>query len=366
VQSLGELAAAHDASLEQLERILGETSAASDPGRLRELTKEFYGILYGHFGRFRSAPAFFQLSGQFLRELTGALDRYAVRQQGLSGCRLPDTALIALGPAGRGEFSPFCPLQLVLVHGDTGQAESETVSLYCRTLQEGFEACGLRIDREITPANPSWRGTVSEWDERLAHGLKQSRPMDSIELLRLADQDTLHSAAGLDDRFRQLAISRLRESPSAMGELVVRLLSLSNGLGIMGGWLLERKGPRRGLFRLFDHALLPLSVTVTALALISRVGAVSTPQRIRELLGGRVLNVELIERLMQSWHTLNELRLMRERELYPDWRGDNSLYLDVTVLDEEKKEALKEALETISTARRHVSVIHSAWESEQP
>jgi hypothetical protein len=363
-QAIDTIAAAHDACLVRLDRIISETSTLAEPDRLKELTVEFYGMLYEHFGQYRSAPAFFQFSGMFLHELTGALTRYAAQHPSLSGCRLPDMALVTLGQPGCQEYSPFCPLQLVMVHGQHGKAEIETVSRCCSILQEGFEACGLKIDGEIRPVNPFWRGTLTEWEQRLKQGLERGKQKDLIDLLRLADQETIYSATSLGDEFRKLALHQLQESHRATGDLVVRLLSLSNGLGIMGGWLLEKKGPNRGLFRLFDHALLPLSTAVTALALINRVDAVGTPQRIRELLARQALNVELAERLLQSWHTMNELRLLRERAAFPDWSG-SSLYLDVTVLDDESREALRDALDTIIIAQRQVSVSYSGLESER-
>jgi len=63
--------------------------------------------------------------------------------------------------------------------------------------------------------------------------------------------------------------------------------------------------------------------------------------------------------LLQSWYLLNELRLRREREFWPGRDREGALYLDVTALDEETRWALREALETIDTAQRRVSVAYS-------
>jgi CBS domain-containing protein len=361
-QALETLAAANDEHVARLERIVAQTAASTDPVRLGELCATFYAELYDHFGCYGSAVAFYRLSTLFLHELTGCLHRYALQRLGPAGERLPDMMLVALGPAGRREFSLFCPLQVALVSGQSPGGSQEDISRYCGILQEGFEACGLQIDGEIAPVNPSWRGSLPEWGRRLEQGLARGKQKELVELLRLADHDALLPITEMEGEFRALVMPHLQQSRRAMGDLVTRLLDLSNGLGIMGGWRLVRSGPRRGMFRLFEHALLPLSAAVAALALINRVDAVDTPQRIRALLVQRALDVDTAERLLQSWHTLNELRLMREREEFPGRDREAALYLDVAALDEEARWALREALETIDNTQRRVSVAYSGTE----
>lgn len=361
-QALETLAADNDKNVAQLERIVAQTVANTDPVRLGELCAAFYAELYDHFGRYGSSVAFYHLSTQFLHELTGSLHRYALQRLGPSGGRLPDMMPVALGPAGRREFSPLCPLQLALISKSDGNGNTEEVSRYCDILHEGFTACGLLVDGEITPVNPSWRGSLPEWGRRLEDGLARGKQRELVELLRLADHEALLPIPGLEGEFRTLALSQLQQSRRATGDLVARLQGLSSGLGIMGGWRLEKSGPRRGLFKLFEYALLPLSAVVAALALINRVDAVGIPQRIRALLGSRVLDVDTAERLLQSWHLLNELRLMREREVFPGRDRTAALYLDVTALDEAMRWALKEALETIDNAQRQVGIAYSGTE----
>lgn len=360
--ALEALAAENDESVARLQRIVVQTAESADPPRLGELCNAFYAELYDHFGCYGSAVAFYHLSSLFLRELTGSLNRYALQRLGSSGEQLSGLALVAMGPAGRREFSPFCPLQLALVNGQTADGEMQAASRYCGVLQEGFEACGLQVDGEITPLNSFWRGSLPEWGRRLEQGLARGQQSELVELLRLADHEALFSVEGRDLEFRELVLSQLQQSRRALGDLVTRLGRLSNGLGIMGGLRLERSGPHRGLFRLFEHALLPLSAAVAALALINRVDAVDIPQRIRALLGRQALDVDTAERLLQSWHILNELRLTRERELLPARNRAAALYMDVTALDEEKRCMLREALETVENVQHQVSVVFSGTE----
>jgi len=359
-QALEALAAENDERVARLQGIVARTAENADPSRLGELCSQFYAELYDHLGCYGSAVAFYHLSSLYLHELTGSLHRHALQRLGLSGEHLSGMTLVAMGPAGRREFSPFCPLQLALVTGQEG--ETQTVARYCAALQEGFEACGLQLDGEIAPLNPAWRGNLPEWGGRLEDGLARGKQKELIELLRLADHEALFSTARGEQAFRELALCRLQQSHRAIGDLVARLGRLSNGIGILGGVRLERSGPHRGLFRLFEYALLPLSAAVGALALISRVDAIDIPQRIRALLGRQALDVETAEQLLQSWHILNELRLLREHELFSVQSRDTALFMDVAALDEEKRRMLREALETVEKVQHQVIAVFSGME----
>jgi signal-transduction protein with cAMP-binding, CBS, and nucleotidyltransferase domain len=89
-----------------------------------------------------------------------------------------------------------------------------------------------------------------------------------------------------------------------------------------------------------------------------------TPQRIRELLSGGKLSVDLAERLLESWHTLSELRLAHEAGLFPDPGGRSSLHFDPETLSDADMERFREALETVGVVQRHVAITFNEWGGE--
>lgn len=354
VDAINGLAASNDTFCDNCDRLLEEVAACREIGRLKELTATYYSGLYDHVALHSSAPAFYQFSTLFLQALAGAVGRFAHAKLGLSPPQLPEMALIALGPAGRQEFSPYCPLQLMLVNEYS--VDNEVVAKVAAHMHEGFEACGLKIDAAITPRNPEWRGSMTEWGERLDRVLKQGRSSEIIEILRLADQNHLAGAGDTGSRFRQLSQATLTASPIAANNMVSWVVGLSNGIGIMGGLRYEKKGPHRGCFALLDNGLQPLSASLSVLGLIKQLDTTATPRRIRELLWRRELNVDLAERLLQAWHMLHELRLKREREVQPDWSDTSPLYLKIEDLDAGEQEALRESLEAISHVQRYIGL----------
>jgi len=107
---------------------------------------------------------------------------------------------------------------------------------------------------------------------------------------------------------------------------------------------------------LLENALQPLSASVSALGLLKQIGTTATPQRVRELLWRRDLNVDMAERLLQAWHMLHELRLTRESDAQPDWANGAPHYLNIEQMDTAEQEALRESLEAVGNIQRHVGL----------
>ena len=361
-QILDDLIAANDAFCLRCKNLIGEVSACTEPPRLRGFTAEFFTGLYDHIGTHHSAVAFYEFSTLFLQALSGSLIHYSRTTLGLLDRQMPPVMLIALGSAGRQEFSPFCPLQLLLVHGEACDADQEAISQLGRLIHEGFEACGLQVDSIVTPRDPEWRGSMPQWRQRLTHRLEQGRMNQLADLFRLADQFTLCQDESFAPEFSMLHRAGLSERRSALAFQVTQMLNLSHGLGIMGGMRFEKKGPYRGQFTLRDNALQPLSAAITVLALLKGLETLSTPQRIREILWRRELNVDMAERLLLAWHTLHEVRLMRERELQHDWFNEAPSYLNVEEMSDSQQNALRESLETVGAIQRHVGQVFSGME----
>jgi signal-transduction protein with cAMP-binding, CBS, and nucleotidyltransferase domain len=361
-KALEELAAGNDAFCRQTAELISGINSCDDPGQFRAFTNAYYTVLYDHVGSHRSAPAFYQASSAFLKALAGAVLRYVEKSHGLFSRHIPKVGLIALGPAGRQEFSPFCPLQLMLVHGHADHVDAEALSYLGRLVHEGFEASGLSVDGEITPLNQKWRGSLTEWQQRMHRANEQGRPEELIDLFRLVDQTVLVSAGEIDEEFSRSSHLAMQNSRLAVSMYVTRVMGLSHGIGIMGGFRLEKSGPYRGRFAFLENGLLPLSSAVSAFSLLKGLDSMTTPRRIREGLQRRELNVDLSERLLLAWHNLGELRLERERSVHPDWSNKAPLHLELDLLNDVERESLRISLESVAIAQRHVGTIFNGME----
>lgn len=335
-------------------------SLITEPQQLREITTKFYSGIYAHVRIFNSPTAFYQQSSYFLNVIAETILDLSRKRLGLLERHLPEHALIALGPAGRMEFSPFCPLQIMLVCCHANALEMESIRHYGALVHEGFEACGLQVDKEISPKNEEWCCSLTAWSKKLEDGLENPEQDELIDLLRLGDQALLAGSATLSNDFCQMAQKKLSESHIALENLVSRVTSLSNGLGLLGGLRLEKSGPHRGCFLLLEHALQPLTGSVSAFALICRLTTQTSPERVKEMLARRELNVDMTEQLLVTWNKVNELRLIHEQESQPDWTDVAPLHIDPDNLSFNDQESLRETLEAIGHFQRYLYTTYTA------
>ncbi len=355
--ALETVGALHQKLVTQMNNRIADVAVSTPSTNLKELTLSFYSDLYSHFDHFRSAPAFYQLSMAYLRQVSAAITAHVKNQLGLFARHLPEMALVAVGPAGRGEYSPFRPLQILLVHGDVAAAHLQTLNLFCHSLHLEFENAGLVVDSVVTPQNNSWRCTVTEWRQRCEDGSSSQAAGNSIDEYRLVDQYPLYPVDGLAAELKQATFSALRGNRSGLTDLVSRMISLSNGLSLMGRLKLERSGRHHGMFKLLDHGLLPFSAALSALTLIKESSAVTNCERIGDLLKRREIDVEFAERMLAAWYCLNDLRLQRELSSNLDDRFTLSAFLAPDELSPEQRQSLKSTLESVASIQRYVEVI---------
>lgn len=358
--SIKAVIATHRKLLKRLELLTKKVAMAAPSVDLKELTFAFYSDLYQHFGIFRSAPAFYQLSMTFLIRASATIVSRATEQLEPGAGDHSELALIAVGPAGRSEYSPFCRLQLLLVHGEATGSQLQSIDRFCQALHAGFEAAGLAVDPAITPRNAVWRGTMTEWQDRCKdEGRHPLVDAGIINLYRLVDQYPLYSADRLAREFKQTCSTALSGSHPALANLIEQMGALSNGLSLMGRLKLERSGNDRGLFRLIDHGLQPLSAALSALAIVKNIDAVGNCERIHDLLRRSELDVEQAERMLATWHTLHGLLLLREQSFQTVEHTKRAACLNPDELTAEQLQSLKEALESVAVIQRHVDIIFS-------
>ena len=351
--------ATHRKLLERLNGLIEEVASATPTTDLKGLTVAFYDDLYRHFGRFRSAPVFYQLSMGFLCRTSATIIARAASQLGPEAAPLPELSLIAVGPAGRGEYSPFCPLQILLVHGEIDSAQLQTLDIFCHNLNAGFEAAGLAVDPAVTPRNAQWRATLPEWQERCELWLQPLTGNKLIDLCRLIDQYPLTSAEGFAGELKRLSGTVLRDSRPALARLIVRMTSLSNGLGFMGRLKLEGEGKYRGMFSLLNNGLLPFSAALSALALIKESPLLGNCDRIHDLLKRNELDVEQAERMLATWHSLHSFCLQLEQSFTIGESSNRALFFSPNDLTIEQQQSLKKDLESVAAIQLRAVITFS-------
>jgi len=212
----------------------------------------------------------------------------------------------------------------------------------------------------VSPKNSDWCSSLEYWQATLQGDMAHTELDELINFIRLADQNFLAGSVELSNDFCAMGKMALSENDIALENLVSRASLLSNGVGLLGGLRLEKSGPYRGRFSLLEHALQPLTASISAFSLLSRLVSETSQERICELVSRGELGVDMAEQLLHAWNDINELRLMHERESQPNWMDAAPLHLDLDTLSAEEQESLRKKLEAIGHFQRYLQTTFTA------
>ena len=199
--------------------------------------------------------------------------------------------------------------------------------------------------------NPEWRGTVSEFGERVRDWLL--RP-DGEHLMHLAIFLDAHAVAG-DAQLLTTVRQRLFQLGTENDALIARFALAIDAFGTPAGWWGRLLGIEDvTLVNLKKAGIFPIVHGVRSLALARRISATGTAERIAALQGEGQLDATLGQELLQGLHFLMGLRLqagLDELELQRPVTGN----VDPARLTSLQRDLLKD---TLSVVKRFKAMLH--------
>ncbi|AJE04293.1 putative nucleotidyltransferase substrate binding domain-containing protein [Geobacter pickeringii] len=257
--------------------------------------------------------------------------------------------LMGVGAAGRGEGTLFSLGDFLLVHGAEGD-EGEAVTAFAGQGAEILCDLGLADRSGVLPSLPAWRGSMAEWRTRIATRLAEGDG-DLEGLIRLADLRLVAGDASLAAGMVNLVRAMLGYHQDAVREAARRTAMMPSGFDFFGRFRVERGGAHRGEFNLGLYGVEPLVAIVRVLTVRFDIPESGTVERIRGLLQGGRIDVELAEQLLFAWHALGKFALAEEIA-----RGGRAsgMFISPSTLAVDEQEELKRGLEAVGTLQKMV------------
>jgi CBS domain-containing protein len=258
----------------------------------------------------------------------------------------------AFGAVGREEGGVFGDYDALLVHGETDTDGAAYLAGFSRRVVAMLENCRVKSVSGITPAHPSWRGSIRDWRNRLVVGGAGEKTREELAfLVRFADARLICGDADICGEMRTLIGGLLDFYRRSFDEVARGTAEMPTGLDFFGRLRVAKTGPHRGEFNLLQYVLMPLIENVRVLAVRAGVTPTSTIDRIKGLLNKGELGVDLSQRLLRAYHDYVSLRLLQETR---DDGGGDEAFLRPEELTESDLETLKGGLETLVTLQRIV------------
>ncbi len=268
-------------------------------------------------------------------------------------CDLP-LALLSVGSDGRREQTLYTDQDYLFLHGlgteDSAQSE-EQMADYFGMLGSLFaikmEEAGIsRCSGGIMPVNSDWRGSLPQWQQRLATMFLFERndwERNIVNLIALMDTRFVCGDEELGYYFGKMVRSRVRNNPQAMRQMgrIVSAMKLSKGF--LGRFVTEAEGVHKGEFNIKLLAWMPLVMSIRMLAVSVRIEETSTLGRINRLNSDGHLTAKMATELTDAYHIITRHRIFLQIKRLRRITDDDS-YINPYELPGYEWEELKSAI----------------------
>ena len=269
-------------------------------------------------------------------------------------------SLISMGSDGRMEQTLITDQDYLIVYGNGGSEvedayfESFSSLLVERLAEVGFKKC----TGGIMPSNPTWRGSVQQWNRRILAIVRyefDEYAKNMMDLIVISDARYVAGDRGMAEALVELIRDFERNYFQVIWGMAKAATEMQVGLGWFGRLWTDRKGEYQGLFNVKLLGWAPLVMNVRILAVNSGVIETNTIRRINRLEEARSLSPESAEALREAYLLLTCHRILLQIRAL---RGlqDNSHYLDPKTLTVKEVEALRNALHRIEELQK---IIHT-------
>jgi len=354
-----------DSARDELCELVAKAAAAEDTDELRLINDRTVTAACGLFVSMHSVPMVQELC-------TAVRDSIAERALELARQELyfPGTyselplSLLAVGSDGRREQSLFTDQDYLFLHG-SGERDpmpsEETMADYFGMLGSAFatkmEEVGIsKCSGGIMPVNEDWRGSLSQWQERLTSMFLFERidwERNILSLIALMDTRFVCGNRDLGLGFGKMVRSLVRENPQAIRHMARVVSSMRLSKGFLRRFVVEGEGVHKGEFNFKVLAWMPLVMSVRLLAVDVGIEETSTLERIERLQSEGHLTDKTATELTDAYHTITGHRITQQIKRVKRIIDDDC-YINPYELPSHEREGLKNAIDRIDELQNMV------------
>lgn len=268
-------------------------------------------MVKGNSSAFELCPILTEFNDRLVRKIIELAEKEMV-EEGYSSPPV-DYCWIAMGSEGREEQTISTDQDNGIIYEDSDNpGDQEKIDAYFSKLAEkvvaGLEKAGIpRCKGGVMATNPQWRKSLSAWKETLSDWFSYLQMKDIRQFTIFLDFRPIYGNGNLAKELRQFLFQEKRKHPLIYPFLVEDDAGASIPLGIFGRILIDKK--KGETLDIKTGALVHFINVMRILSLFEGIEAVSTIDRLKELVKRGVFSEEEGEEILHSFQNLLDLRL---------------------------------------------------------
>jgi CBS domain-containing protein len=195
--------------------------------------------------------------------------------------------------------------------------------------------------------NPSWRGRVQDWDERISGWVNNPEPQKVRYSSILFDFAPIAGDAGLAQSLHDIVDRGIAEFQVFLYHMMSLDLRYKVPVGLLGRFLLDKSGDHKGELSVKQGGSIYIVDCIRMFALEKRMHELTTLDRLKELVKRNVFSPETAEHIRAAFEALTFLRLRNEIACIEADKSPTH-YLNPYSLTKTEQDLLKEAFHAVT------------------
>lgn len=338
--------------------LLKKISIAESYAELRDIHADLNEIQKEYFSMLPSVSDLQKVCTDYRDRISKKVVSLVIRELISQSNYLPDEsfAFISLGSDGRMEQTLITDQDNLIVYEDSnGRYKDFYYEKFSNLLVDRLAFCGFKkCTGNIMPSNPFWRGSMSQWIERVRHLCEftsEDFKKNLVNLIVLTDLRFIAGDEELCDNFIKNIKQIIYSNHIVLNEISKSAASLPVAIGFMKTIKTEKKPPHKGLINIKLHAWAPMILAIRAFAIKNKVFVQNTIERIDALVKIGAFNLSDGQIYKKVYYTLAKFKIMCQI-YYLDGIYNDSNFLNPKDLTDKEKEELVNALSVVESLQK--------------
>lgn len=347
---------------DEYKRLLSKISLSSDPQPLRQIHDELNALEMARFLKDTSVTVLHRNCTHY-RDLLASTALKLVESEVRSAGAGPapcSYALISMGSDGREEQTLITDQDYLLVYANgLDDAADAYFADYARILVDRMEEMGFKkCTGDIMPSNPTWRGSLKQWNRRLQAIVRYEFDDYAKNLMDLIVLSDARYVAG-DKVLANGLIATIRGLQQDYFQVLWGMAKAATEMKLALGFLkrlwTEGSGEHKGEFNLKLLAWAPLVMNIRILAINRGIQVTNTVQRIEQLVLDKSISASMAQGLKDAYYILTKHRILLQIKVIKGIQND-SYHLNPYLLPAEERERIRQAILRIEELQKIIHI----------
>ncbi len=345
--------------------LLGNIREEESIEGLASIHKEMVRVARALLSETRSTPEVMEILSHIHHAIIRRVYQICLDAMAADGRTLPDIrhCFLIMGSAGRREMLLHPDQDNGFIFEDFPDVRQAEINAFfepfCEKLNSALADVGYPLcDGDVMARNREWRGRLVDWQERINSWLLDPEPTHVRNSSIFFDFLPLVGDVELAHELRDMVAKGIETHQGFLYHMMTLDLLYKVPLGLLGRFQVEKEGDKAGLLSVKYGGCVYIVDCVRMFALERGIQAISTMERLQELVAENVFATETAEHIRAAFEALVFLRLRHEIGLIEAGQPA-SHFLDPHALSKTEQDLLKESFQAVSklqdATKRHFS-----------